>query len=76
MVSETENASEQRDLKKWSKLSSSTASDALELSKQRASDTKARLLEIEDDMVSRQERQLAREKRAANLRRILTDDYE
>lgn len=53
-----------------------SASDSLELSKKRASDTKARLREIEDDMVTRQERQQARDRRAANLRKIISEDFD
>lgn len=74
-----ENAIDQRDLTKWTKLDANTSSfgtDSLELSKKKALETKNRLREIEDDMITRQERQLARERRAANLRKIINEDMQ
>lgn len=52
------------------------SNDSLEVSKRRALETKARLREVEDDMISRQERQLARERRVANLKKFVHDELD
>lgn len=79
VVAATENAIDQNDLTKWTRLDktiSNDASDALELSKKRLFDSKARLREIDDDINQREERQLARERRVANLKKFVHDELD
>uniref|UniRef100_A0A336KL52 CSON011945 protein n=2 Tax=Culicoides sonorensis TaxID=179676 RepID=A0A336KL52_CULSO len=72
-TTESTTATAAKDLTRWSKLDSSVE-DTSSLAKQRALQSKARLQELEDDMFSREERQRARERRAANLKRIIHED--
>lgn len=60
-------------LSKWTKLSATE--DAESLAKQRALESQARIRELEDDISTRQERQLARERRAANLRKMINEEF-
>lgn len=72
-TSSVDSAIDSNNLTKWTKLSASD--DSHSLAKQRALETKARLQEIEDDIVTRQERQVARERRAANLRKMINEEF-
>jgi hypothetical protein len=58
---------------KWSKYGSSNADDSESYAALRAKQTKARLQDIEQDMVDRSERQLMREQRSANLKKLLAE---
>lgn len=58
-------------LTKWSKLP-----DAETFATQRALATKARLNDIENDIFENNERTVARERRAANIKKILADASE
>lgn len=49
--------------------------DSSSLAKQRALQSKVRLQEIDDEMISREERQRARERRAANLKKMIHEDF-
>lgn len=78
VVASTENAIDQRDLTKWTKLDSNlnVGSDSLELSKKRVLATKNRLRDLDDEMYTRQEKQLARERHAATLKKSFRDAVE
>lgn len=79
VVAATENAIDQKDLTKWTRLDkaiTNDANDAVEISKRRALDTKARLRDLDDDMIQREERQLARERRVANLKKFVHDELD
>ncbi|XP_063701720.1 uncharacterized protein LOC134831827 isoform X3 [Culicoides brevitarsis] len=74
VVSNTEDVAAS-DLTRWSKLDTSL-DDSSSLAKQRAAQSKARLAELEDDMYQREERQIARERRAANLKKMIRDEFD
>lgn len=61
-------------LTKWSAIDSTSASDTGAM--MRAKATKARLDDIETDMFERSEKQAAREKRSANLRKFMADEFD
>ena len=67
---------------KWTKYGNNNADDSESFAAMRAKQTKARLQDIEQDMIDRSERQFYREQRAANVKKLLAesnelaDDYE
>uniref|UniRef100_A0A1L8DAE8 Uncharacterized protein n=1 Tax=Nyssomyia neivai TaxID=330878 RepID=A0A1L8DAE8_9DIPT len=60
-----------RDLTKWTALGDDDSSNSA--AALRAKATKARLADIESEMLDRSERQAARERRVANLKKVLAD---
>lgn len=64
-------AAQSSDLTRWSKLSDYNDSESF--ANVRARQSAARIQEIEQDMVDRSERQLKREQRSANVRKLLAD---
>lgn len=58
---------------KWSKYGSSHADDSESYAALRAKQTKARLQDIDQDMIDRNERQFQREQRAANVKKLLAE---
>ncbi|XP_055690201.1 uncharacterized protein LOC129793818 [Lutzomyia longipalpis] len=60
-----------RDLTKWTALEDDSAHSAAAL---RAKATKARLADIESEMFDRSERQAARERRVANMKKVLAEN--
>lgn len=58
---------------KWTKLDARGADDSESYAALRAKQTKARLQDIEQDMSDRNERQLYREHRAANVKKLLAE---
>lgn len=76
LVASTENAVDQLDLSKWTRLDKVDSTDAVEMSKRRVLETKARLRDVEDDMLEREERQLARERRVANLKKYVHSEID
>jgi hypothetical protein len=61
---------------KWSKYGASHADDSESYAALRAKQTKARLHDIEQDMIDRNERQFAREQRSANVKKLLAESNE
>lgn len=59
-------------LTKWSAIDSSSDTGAM----MRAKASKARLDDLETDMFERSEKQAAREKRSANLRKFMADEFD
>lgn len=59
-------------LTKWSAIDSASDTGAM----MRAKATKARLDDLETDMFERSEKQAAREKRSANLRKFMADEFD
>jgi hypothetical protein len=58
-------------LAKWTKVTATH--DAESFAAQKAKETKARIVSIEDDMFDRSERQAARDRRTANIKRFIAD---
>jgi hypothetical protein len=58
---------------KWTKLDNRGADDSESFAAIRAKQTKARLQDIEQDMIDRNERQFYREQRAANVKKLLAE---
>jgi hypothetical protein len=75
IISSADRAIDQSNFAKWTNIETAvkSSSDNLELSKKRVSETKLRLRELEEDMESRQERQLARDRRIAYLKNLVND---
>lgn len=71
--STTKSSAAANELTRWSKMDSKD--DSSSLAKQRALQSKVRLQEIDDEMISREERQRARERRAANLKKMIHEDF-
>lgn len=71
--SAVDSAIDSSNLTRWTKMSA--GEDAESLAKKRALQSKARILELEDDMSTRQERQAARERKAVNLRKMIRDEF-
>jgi hypothetical protein len=61
---------------RWSKLGSSSVNDSESFAALRARQSAARINDIEQDMVDRNERQFLREQRAANVKKLLADTSE
>lgn len=74
ITSSSANASSANDsIMKWTKLDARGADDSESYAALRAKQTKARLQDIEQDMIDRNERQFYREQRAANVKKLLAE---
>lgn len=58
---------------KWSRYGANNADDSQSFAASRAKQTKARLQDIEQDMIDRNERQFQREQRSANVKKLLAE---
>lgn len=61
---------------KWSKYGANYNDDQESYAAQRAKQTKARLQDIEQDMIDRNQRQFQREQRSANVKKLLAESNE
>lgn len=72
-VSSSRNAAASDSTLKWTKLDNRGVEDSESFAALRAKQTKARLQDIEQDMIDRNERQFYREQRAANVKKLLAE---